>query len=433
PGPKGLPLIGNLHQIDACKPHQTFTDWAKIHGSVYQLRFGFTPVIIASGYNSIHEILVANGSDFSGRPSSFRMSYQQQHTGFAFLDPSPKGHCLRKLTFRHLKTVGDGMVRVERLAAVANRSLLHKLAASDGAAVDPKDYFYQATMSMMLMLIFGKHLEEGDSEFQQLRDIEDSQNLGLSPGGAGELLDIFPWLRHFNNKTFKLLKHAVSIRHAFFQDYLRKMNESSDSYGKGIVDQMIRSIREEDLEEQLDDLDVEVAVFNLQVAGSVSTTLHLYCFCNIMLHNKEIMRRMQHEIDTTIDENEPIRLNDKTRLPYSRACILELFRYASTGPLSIPHKTIRDTTLQGHFVAKDTIVMTNLWQLHHDEDFWEKPWEFNPERFLDDHGELVLPDHPNRKHLLPFSAGPRVCMGEYFAHSRLFLWLTAMLRRFDLE
>ncbi len=35
--------------------------------------------------------------------------------------------------------------------------------------------------------------------------------------------------------------------------------------------------------------------------------------------------------------------------------------------------------------------------MNHDPEYWDDPWTFNPERFLDEQGQLVGPDHPNRK------------------------------------
>ncbi len=77
--------------------------------------------------------------------------------------------------------------------------------------------------------------------------------------------------------------------------------------------------------------------------------------------------------------------------------------------------------------------MINTWTLHHDESFWEDPSVIRPERFLDPDGELLPPDHPNRKHVLPFSAGPRVCLGEVFARTRIFLWTAAVVNRFKFK
>ena len=77
--------------------------------------------------------------------------------------------------------------------------------------------------------------------------------------------------------------------------------------------------------------------------------------------------------------------------------------------------------------------MPNLWGLHHNDAFWGDPGVFRPELFLDETGECVLPDHPARKHLLPFGAGTRVCVGETFAIARLFLWTVGLVHRFTVR
>lgn len=58
---------------------------------------------------------------------------------------------------------------------------------------------------------------------------------------------------------------------------------------------------------------------------------------------------------------------------------------------------------------------------------------FRPERFLAPDGSILPPDHPNRKRVLSFGAGPRVCPGEVFALKRLFMFITSILQAFDLE
>ncbi len=98
------------------------------------------------------------------------------------------------------------------------------------------------------------------------------------------------------------------------------------------------------------------------------------------------------------------------------------------------HSPVRDTAIPGYgVIPKGTIMMINTWALHHDESFWKDPEAIRPERFLDEEGQLLPPDHPNRKHVLPFGAGPRVCLGEVFARTRLFLWTTAVVGRYRIR
>ena len=54
-----------------------------------------------------------------------------------------------------------------------------------------------------------------------------------------------------------------------------------------------------------------------------------------------------------------------------------------------------------HMVYILSKVLFNIWKLHHNPEYWDEPWEFRPERFLDDDGTVVKPDHINRKRYRP--------------------------------
>jgi cytochrome P450 len=106
-------------------------------------------------------------------------------------------------------------------------------------------------------------------------------------------------------------------------------------------------------------------------------------------------------------------------------------RYTCIAPLSIPHRTTCDTDVDGYKIPQGTTVWTNLWALTHDDKLWHDPYVFHPERYLDDDGHFVAADHPARMHNLGFGAGPRVCGGEIFAMTRIFLILTMFMQCFD--
>ncbi len=153
-------------------------------------------------------------------------------------------------------------------------------------------------------------------------------------------------------------------------------------------------------------------------------------------NQKHIQDKVYAEICSVLSEERvsKITVGHRSRMPYLRATILECLRALTVAPLgAIPHAPVSDTELPGYgSIPKGTTMIINSWTLHHDDDFWQDPDEIRPERFLDDDGHLVPPDHPNRKHLLPFGAGPRVCLGEVFAMTRLFLWTAAVVSKFEL-
>ncbi len=85
--------------------------------------------------------------------------------------------------------------------------------------------------------------------------------------------------------------------------------------------------------------------------------------------------------------------------------------------------------LNGYLVPENTIIFLNIWNLHHDERYWDDPWVFNPLRFIKN-GEIVSADHETKQHTLIFGAGRRQCPGEVFAKNRLFILVTMMLQKY---
>ena len=178
---------------------------------------------------------------------------------------------------------------------------------------------------------------------------------------------------------------------------------------------------------------VYIGMFTNVLGGSIATTTSsAYSLLNILLHYRHIYQRLQQEVDQLIGSDRKPCIADRDQMPFTNAVILELLRYTSMVP-SFPHAAIEDTTLLGVSIPAGTTVLPLLGAVHHDEQFWGDPWVFRPERFLAEDGSLVPPDHPNRKHVVAFGAGPRVCIGEVFALKRLFIFTTSIIQAFDLQ
>ncbi|KAJ7327707.1 hypothetical protein OS493_026585 [Desmophyllum pertusum] len=105
----------------------------------------------------------------------------------------------------------------------------------------------------------------------------------------------------------------------------------------------------------------------------------------------------------------------------------ETLRIAPPTPISVPHKAVTSSRIQGFTIPKDTSVIFNFWAIHRDSRQWEHPNEFRPERFIDAEGKLTcLPF----KSYLPFGCGPRSCVGQSLAMSELFIFLSRLIHEF---
>lgn len=84
-------------------------------------------------------------------------------------------------------------------------------------------------------------------------------------------------------------------------------------------------------------------------------------------------------------------------MPYAEATISEVFRMSSIVSGALLHSTTEDCKLDGYHLPKGTIVMANLWHVHHNPEHWKDALNFRPERFIDSNGNFRKDEH-----LIPF-------------------------------
>ena len=141
----------------------------------------------------------------------------------------------------------------------------------------------------------------------------------------------------------------------------------------------------------------------------------------------EIQAKVQEEVDNVVSSRELPKLCHRSQLSYTEAVLYECMRLAPIAPTAIPHRTTRDNSVAGYDVPKDTMVIINIWALHHDATAWDNVDKFIPERFLNADGKMG----PKPDSWLPFSAGRRVCLGETVAKPELHLIFAALMQQFS--
>ena len=288
-------------------------------------------------------------------------------------------------------------------------------------------------------LITGERSRTGDQITNKMRDYETRLLKYISPFVPLNylIIDFMPWLRYFNIEIWKKLMGLVQFENEIWSDIkaVNAANPDSESLCKVLMaacDDVTNSVNintNKSHREAFTELDAQRTSMNLLFAGVTTTSNSFYAAINILAHHPDIQDTILDEIHTVCHDGLPT-LPDRSKMPYSRAFLLELLRYSSVVPMCVPHRAIDDQSIHGYTIPQNTNVQINLWSLHHDPDFWTDPEIFRPERFLDSSGELVPADHPHRKHLMPFGAGSRVCLGESLASARLFLWITKVVSMF---
>jgi len=97
--------------------------------------------------------------------------------------------------------------------------------------------------------------------------------------------------------------------------------------------------------------------------------------------------------------------------------MLESVRMFMGRGFNIPHRAYKDTTIQGYNIPKDTMVIANLNAILMDENLFDEPLKFKPERFLDEKGTLSVPEA-----YLPFGFGK---LATWFLFKNRYLGISA--------
>ena len=117
------------------------------------------------------------------------------------------------------------------------------------------------------------------------------------------------------------------------------------------------------------------------------------------------------------------------RLHLARAVMEEGLRLRPAVPTGNFHSTKEDTIFKDFYIEKGSMVIPNIWSVHHDPKFWAPdPESYRPERHMNEKGQFV-----SSGHVIPFSIGRRSCAGSKIARKILFTIFVSLLKNFDIK
>ncbi|MGC5010600.1 cytochrome P450 [Streptosporangium sp. DT93] len=158
-------------------------------------------------------------------------------------------------------------------------------------------------------------------------------------------------------------------------------------------------------------------------AASESTAMTLTWLWPLLDAHPEIAARLQEEIDGVVGSG-PVAAGHVPELRYTRMVLQELLRLYPAGWI-FPRMAMRDGEIGGVRIKAGSQVLISPYATHRLEEFWERPLEFDPERFA--------PGDRPRRHkyaYFPFGGGPHQCLGQHLFYVEAPLLLGAILGRF---
>ncbi|XP_037546340.1 cytochrome P450 2U1 [Nematolebias whitei] len=447
PGPRPWPLVGNfggflvppsfrktfgLH--DGTSVMEALTSLAALHGDIFSLFVGSQLVVVLNGYDVVRDALSNHPEVFSDRPDIPSISILTKRKGIVFAPYGPVWRKQRKFCHTTLRNFGLGKLSLEpciqRGLATIKAELLTLNKECGGAGVDLSPLISNAVSNVICSLILGQRFHHGDPEFRTILSLM-GRGLEICNNSAAVLINAFSLLYYLPFGVFKELRQVERDITVFLKRIIANHRETLDPENpRDLADMYLIEMLAQQAAGEKDSSFTEDYLFyimgDLFIAGTDTTTNSvLWTLLYLALH-PDIQDKVHAEIAAVVGRRRPPSLTDKGSLPFTEATIMEVQRLAAVVPLSVPHMASETTEFRGYTVPKGTVLLPNLYSVHRDPRVWDDPDTFNPERFLDDEGQLL-----RKEFLVPFGLGRRVCMGEQLAKMELFLTLTGLLQTFS--
>ncbi|KAI6042050.1 cytochrome P450 [Pisolithus marmoratus] len=436
PGPRGLPWVGNVLDIDASQPWVTYEEWGKRYGDLTYSQVLGKEYIIVRSEKVAHELLDQRSSIYSDRPRVPSIEL----FGLGFTTPTlPYGEGWRQhRKALHLVLNKKEAIKYETMQLQRARGLLTNLLMTPQ---NYEDHFVMFSVALIMELAYGYSVTpEGDPFVANVVELL-SLVVELVTPERSALLGAFPFLAHIPSwmpggdwkrragHCRRLLKHVMD-------DPIQYVHGSiiAGTARKSMVHDIYED-KGEDLNLELDKEKVakEVAATAF-MAGSETTTSTMLVFLLAMVLYPAAQRKAQEEIDRVVGTDRLPDFSDRPNLPYVEAVLLETIRWVPVFPLAIPHMTTAEDTYNGMSIPKGTVIIPNVWYVsslasHHryhfcramtqDSERYSEPKVFNPDRYSGKLEDVASSS--------AFGFGRRVCSGRHLAEQSLWAVIVSML------
>ncbi len=196
--------------------------------------------------------------------------------------------------------------------------------------------------------------------------------------------------------------------------------------GAGDLLAMLLQARDEETGEGMSDRQLRDEVMTFFLAGHETTAVALAWTWYLLARHPEVEERLRAEVSSVLAGRTP-RMTDLGALTYTRMVVEEALRLYP--PLwGFPRQTIGEDEIGGYRITANSMVSICPYVTHRHPEFWEDPERFDPERFTPER-TATRP----RYAYLPFSGGPRQCIGNEFALMEAQLAMAMTVQRYRLS
>ncbi|KIJ08454.1 hypothetical protein PAXINDRAFT_18409 [Paxillus involutus ATCC 200175] len=422
PGPKPLPLLGNVLSMDTVELFNSFTEWHADYGDIVYSRVLNQDVIILGKHPLACDLLEKRSQIYSDRPFIATLKPFGLDFDFAFTPYGDHWRLCRRIfhqTFRDDVAITFRPMQLRR----ARQLVVNMLDEPDQYAI----HYTTFSAAIALSAVYDyEPSPRNDPIVQTVNQFHEVCMSGTTPGKA-ILLKVFPFLLHipdwFPGSSLKReAKHsrewARKLIDTPYQYVQKRMGTISENPAFSMVSDHITRMQQYDEPYRSKyETALKHASATAVIGAAGTTSAVLMVFTLAMVQNPHVWKRAQAEIDAVIGMDRLPELDDRSSLPYVEAVLRETMRWQPVAPVAAPHATTQSDIYNG------AVIYGNIWGMSRDEVRYPNAKKFIPERFLTAEGTLTNDDPAE----FIFGFGRRICPGRPTADASLWPAIVTML------
>ncbi len=416
PGPKGLPILGNL-PARRRDPLGLYLSAFRTHGDVVYLPMGPMRVILVSDPDLVKRVL-QDATKIYVKGWVYRTLRGLFGDGLL----TSEGEDWRRQ--RRLTQPAFHRASLEAIVRAMDECVgetLESLSASEktGAPVDAFDEMMKLTLEIAARTLLGSSIPEAEK-----RELSKHVSFVIQEADR-QLLSSIPLPVGFPTPRNLRTKRAIrEIDRVLFRVIEGRLREPADAHRDLLG--LLMGARDEETGQGMSARQLRDEVMTFFVAGHETTANALSWLWILLSQHPEARRRVEREVAEEFT-GRPVTIETLMGLTWCQAVIQETLRLYPPAWV-LPRDVVADDELGGFAVPKGSIVVVSPYVVHRHPRHWENPEGFDPERFLGPGGK-----ERHKFSYFPFSGGPRQCIGSQFAMLEATLTLARVAERFRLD
>lgn len=396
-------------------PLRRWNDIRVAHGDVARYRFAGTDTFLVTSADGARRVLQDNAANYTKEHGSYRMLRRLFGNGLLTSEGSfwLRQRRLAQPAFHKERIAAMGARMVEAAADTAGR---WDEAATAGRTVAMMDEMSRLTLTVVGDALFGSALSPRAAAVGRSWKVLNQQ---LAERFARRRL-LPPVLPTAYDRAFRRARRTLfEIVDAIIAD-----RRAHGDAGDDLLAMFMRA-RDEDTGERMTDAQLRDEVVTMLLAGHETTAVALTWAWALLDVHRDVAGKLHDELGRVLGGRAPA-ASDVPSLPYTRAVVSETLRLHPPAYL-VNRAVAADDVVCGFRVHRGGSIVLSPLVLHRHPDYWERPEAFEPDRWLDPEAEKRRP----RFAFIPFSAGPRQCIGNTFSMMESVLVLATLAQRFS--